>query len=189
MTIETINYGILATIVVVTGAGMLISRSVLYSALFLVLNFAAVGAIYFTLGAPFIALTQISVYAGAIMVLFLFVIMLLGAQKHDWVEPLRLQRLIAVLLAVAVLAQAVFIFVSFSGQMEVLKTPGPDFGSPAKIGELLFSEYALPFLIIGFLLLSATVGVITFTRPEPLVQRQLLAKNPPAQSEEDTDAR
>ena len=61
--------------------GMLLSRNAVYAALFLVLNFATVAVFYLILGAPFIALAQMTVYAGAIMVLFLFVIMLLGAEK------------------------------------------------------------------------------------------------------------
>ena len=60
---------------------MLVSRNAIYSALFLVLNFATVAVLYLILGAPFIALSQITVYAGSIMVLFLFVIMLLGAER------------------------------------------------------------------------------------------------------------
>ena len=61
---------------------MLFSRSTVYSALFLVMNFTTVAFLYFTLGAPFIALAQITVYAGAIMVLFLFVIMLMGTETE-----------------------------------------------------------------------------------------------------------
>lgn len=187
MTIAFIMYGILALIVVATAAGMLISRSALYSALLLVLNFGAVALLYFTLGAPFIALTQISVYAGAIMVLFLFVIMLLGTERHDWLEPLRMQRPLAVLLAVVIVAQAAFLIISMWPLLDVMVTPGPEFGSPQVIGQLLFDQYALPFLLIGFLLLAATVGVITITRPEPLVQRQLLAREPVG-TKEDSDA-
>ena len=77
---ELILYGLLALLVVVSGLGMLMAKNAVYAALFLVLNFATVAVLYLILGAPFIALAQVSVYAGAIMVLFLFVIMLLGAE-------------------------------------------------------------------------------------------------------------
>ena len=72
---------LLALVAVAAALGMLLSRNAVYAALFLVLNFATVAVLYLILGAPFIALAQITVYAGAIMVLFLFVIMLLGAEK------------------------------------------------------------------------------------------------------------
>ena len=70
----------MALILIITAVGMLISRNAIYSALCLVLNFSVVAILYLSLGAPFLALAQVTVYAGAIMVLFLFVIMLLGAE-------------------------------------------------------------------------------------------------------------
>ncbi len=72
-----------------TALGMLFSRNAIYSVLFLVLNFASVAVIYVMLSAPFIALIQITVYAGSIMVLFLFVIMLLGAEKITAKESMK----------------------------------------------------------------------------------------------------
>ncbi|MDW8227907.1 MAG: NADH-quinone oxidoreductase subunit J, partial [Anaerolineales bacterium] len=72
---------ILAATAVATALGLLLSRNAVYAALFLVLNFAAIAVFYLLLGAPFVAMTQVTVYAGAIMVLFLFVIMMLGAEK------------------------------------------------------------------------------------------------------------
>src|SRR4030065_380042 len=81
MTTDLVVFLGLAVVTVASALGMLFSRSAVYSALFLVLNFATVAMVYFLLGAPFIALAQVTVYAGAIMVLFLFVIMLLGADR------------------------------------------------------------------------------------------------------------
>src|SRR5512137_696101 len=94
MTLELIFFLILSLIAIATALGMLLSRNAIYSALFLVLNFVTVAVFYLLLGAPFIAMAQVTVYAGAIMVLFLFVIMLLGAEdlpKEDvlpWQKPL-----------------------------------------------------------------------------------------------------
>jgi len=81
MNLTLILFYVLAVAAVATAAGLLLSRNSVYAALFLVLNFATVAVFYLLLGAPFIALVQVTVYAGAIMVLFLFVIMLLGAEK------------------------------------------------------------------------------------------------------------
>src|SRR5512146_2899300 len=80
MTVNLILFLILAVACIATALGMLLSRQAVYSALFLVLNFGTVAVFYILLNAPFIALSQVTVYAGAIMVLFLFVIMLLGTE-------------------------------------------------------------------------------------------------------------
>ena len=79
----------LALIAVASAVSMLVSRNAIYSALFLVLNFVTVAVLYLLLNAAFIALVQVTVYAGAIMVLFLFVIMLLGAERVDTGRGLR----------------------------------------------------------------------------------------------------
>ena len=81
MTAELIIFVLLAVIAVAAALGMLLSSNAIYSALFLVVNFGVVATFYLLLGAPFIAMVQVTVYAGAIMVLFLFVIMLLGAER------------------------------------------------------------------------------------------------------------
>jgi len=166
-----IIYGLIALVIIATAAAMLISRNAIYSVLFLVLNFTFVAVLYFTLGAPFIALTQISVYAGAIMILFLFVIMLLGAEKMDWHEPLKNQRLVAGVLAFFVLAPASILLISQTGALPPMTTPDPEFGSPATIGNILFTQYTLPFLVIGFLLLVATIGAIMLTKTDTPRQR------------------
>jgi NADH-quinone oxidoreductase subunit J len=97
--IQIVFFGLLAIVAISTAIAMLLSRNAIYSALFLVLNFATVAVLYLTLGAPFIAVTQVTVYAGAIMVLFLFVISLLGAEKLPGYEPLKGHRVMALLLA------------------------------------------------------------------------------------------
>jgi NADH-quinone oxidoreductase subunit J len=91
--LDLILFLVLALVAVATAIGMLLSRNAVYSALFLVLNFVTVAVFYLLLGAPFIAMAQVTVYAGAIMVLFLFVIMLLGAEAGSpadlpWQRPL-----------------------------------------------------------------------------------------------------
>ena len=102
---------ILALASVLSALGLLVSRSAVYAALFLVLNFACVAIFYLLLGAPFIALTQITVYAGAIMVLFLFVIMLLGAEKLPRAKAIPWQRPLAIGLAAVLLFEAGFMLI------------------------------------------------------------------------------
>src|SRR5512147_962611 len=109
MTLDLILFLILSVIALTTALGMLLSRTAIYCALFLVLNFVTVAVFYLLLGAPFIAMAQITVYAGAIMVLFLFVIMLLGAEKIAHDSSQLWQRILAGTLAVALIAEAVIV--------------------------------------------------------------------------------
>jgi NADH-quinone oxidoreductase subunit J len=158
----------LATIAVATAISMLVSRNAVYSALFLVLNFVAVAVLYLLLHAAFIALVQVTVYAGAIMVLFLFVIMLLGAERLETGPTLRWQRPAAVVLGLALLGEMAYVFfVGVGGRAAPAAILGGTFGSPTSVGTLLFSEYLLPFEITSVLLLAAMVGAIVLTR-DPL---------------------
>ena len=161
---DTILFFLLALIAVLSALGMLLSKNAVYSALNLILNFSTVAILYLILGAPFIALAQITVYAGAIMVLFLFVIMLLGAERLPSAEPLPWQRPLAVSSAVLLAVLAVYvIFIrleTFPGSAPLL----PGFGSPFEVGTLLFDKYLLPFEIISVLLLVAMIGAIVLTR-------------------------
>ena len=100
MSLDLILFLVLAFVAIATALGMLFSRNAVYSALFLVLNFTTVAIFYLLLGAPFIAMSQITVYAGAIMVLFLFVIMLLGADALPKTDVLPWQKPLAIFLAV-----------------------------------------------------------------------------------------
>src|SRR5689334_12136057 len=112
MSVDLIVFLVLSLIAVASALGMLLSRNAVYSALFLVLNFTTVAVFYLLLGAPFIAMAQITVYAGAIMVLFLFVIMLLGAESLPKTEVLPWQRPLAIFLAVILAAEAAFLLVT-----------------------------------------------------------------------------
>ena len=157
---------ILAAVAVGAALGMILSRNAVYSALFLALNFSAVAMLYLILGAPFIALSQITVYAGSIMVLFLFVIMLLGAESLPTPDELRWQPLLAIPLVVILAGDfAINLFRRGTELMTVASVPD-DFGAPAQIGELLFKQYALPFEVTAVILLTATVGAIMLAKPD-----------------------
>ena len=154
-----ILFGVLALIAIGAALGMLLSRNAVYSALFLILNFATVAVLYVVLNAPFLAMVQITVYAGAIMVLFLFVIMLLGADQlagpqseGRWHLPL------AVLLGVSLLVTFVGVLVMGDGSGTAVAAPIDS--SPAAIGRLLFEGYVFPFEVTAVLLLVAMIGVI-----------------------------
>jgi NADH-quinone oxidoreductase subunit J len=162
----------LALVAVVAAIGMLLSRNAIYAALFLVLNFTTGAVIYLTLSAPFIALVQITVYAGAIMILFLFVIMLLGAEKLPVQEILPWQRPLAILLGVVLLVLTVYGIAVKPDLTVPMPVPGPTFGAPAEIGLELYQRYLLPFEVTSFILLIAVIGAIVLTRVSKLPARR-----------------
>ena len=164
VTTDLILFLILALIAVASALGMLLSRNAIYSALFLILNFGTIAVFYLLLGGTFIAMAQVTVYAGAIMVLFLFVIMLLGAEMLGETGTLNWQRPLAILLGIVLLVEAAFVI---STRNEVLTEPGVPlsaFGGPAAIGEVLFNQYLLPFEVTSILLLIAMIGALVLTR-------------------------
>ena len=161
---QLVLFILLAIVAVASALGMLISRNAVYSALFLVLNFATVAVFFLILNAPFIAIAQISVYTGAIMVLFLFVIMLLGAERTSAPQAIRWQVPLAVILAVVLLLEAGYLLMSQRGITPVVTSQLPaNFGSPIEVGTTLFKRYLLPFEITSVLLLVAMVGAIMLT--------------------------
>ncbi len=171
VSMQIILYGFMALMVITSAFGMLLSKNAIYSAIFLVMNFVIVAILYLTLGAPFIALTQITVYAGAIMVLFLFLIMLLGAEHLSAGEVLRYQRIYAVAGGMLFLIATGTLIGWLNSSWDALPSPTSEFASPEVIGTTLFTEYLLPFIIIAFILLVAAVGAIMLTRgqnPPPI---------------------
>ncbi|MBE0699849.1 MAG: NADH-quinone oxidoreductase subunit J [Anaerolineaceae bacterium] len=169
---QPIVFFILALVALGTALGMLTSRNAVYSALFLVLNFATVAMLYLILGAPFIALSQITVYAGSIMVLFLFVIMLLGAERLPAAESLRWHPLVAIPLGLVLAGEFAYQIFVWSGHLSAVAIPPADFGAPKAMGELLFTHYMLPVEITAVILLSATVGAIMLAKADKPTIRQ-----------------
>jgi NADH-quinone oxidoreductase subunit J len=169
MTINLILFLVLALIAIGTALGMLFSRNSVYSALFLVLNFGSVAVFYLLLGAPFIAMSQITVYAGAIMVLFLFVIMLFGAEELAPGKVLPLQKYYAGGLAIALVIEAIIVLAVRSVPAGSIVNPAESVNSMdtmRQLGGLLFSNYLLPFEMISIVLLVAMVGAITLIKQE-----------------------
>jgi NADH-quinone oxidoreductase subunit J len=164
MSIDLILFLSIALIAIATAISMLASRNAIYSALFLVLNFLAVAALYLLLNAAFIAIVQVTVYAGAIMVLFLFVIMLLGTEQEIIGGRIQWQMPVAIVLGLGLAVELAYVLLSGAGvRGAVLESVGAEFGSPASIGRVLFSEYLIPFEITSVLLLVAMVGAIVLT--------------------------
>lgn len=166
MSVELIVFILLALTAIGSAIGMLVSRNAVYAALFLVLNFGTVAIFYLLLDAPFIALSQVTVYAGAIMVLFLFVIMLLGAEKlsaeFSWKSLLP-----AIVLGVLLLGESIYLLIQKAALTTTLDSSGtPAFADPALMSKELFQNYLLPFEVTSILLLVAMVGAIVLTKQE-----------------------
>jgi NADH-quinone oxidoreductase subunit J len=166
MTPTLILFFILALVAVLSALGMLFSRNAIVAATFLILNFLTVAILYLILEAPFIAVAQVTVYAGAIMVLFLFVIMLLGAEQTGrtpqrwWIQP------VSLLLGGVFLVELVVVMVILFRAPSAVSNLPAGFGSPVSVGETLFTRFVLPFEATSILLLIAMIGAIVLTRPE-----------------------
>jgi NADH-quinone oxidoreductase subunit J len=145
---------------------MVAQRNPLYSAISLIGVFVSLASLYLLLAAPFIAAVQIIVYAGAIMVLVVFVIMLLNAEEEAR-RPVRLRHLVpvAVGLATVLIAETAFMLtVRGTSRIDPLPPPTSEVGLTSSIGTGLFTEYLLPFEVTSVLILMALVGAITLAR-------------------------
>jgi NADH-quinone oxidoreductase subunit J len=166
----TLIFVLLAGLAVGSAIALVVQRNPLYSAISLIGVFIALAGLYLTLAAPFLAAIQIIVYAGAIMVLVVFVIMLLNVEDEEH-KPLRLGYLtaVAILLAAVLFGEAGFILY-FIGQSPLdpldPNTVGntSNVGLTSSIGTGLFTNYLLPFEITSILLLMAIVGAMTLAR-------------------------
>jgi len=162
---DLILFFILALTAILTGAGMLLSRNAVYSALYLVMNFGTVAVFYLLLGSPFIALSQVTVYGGAIMVLFLFVIMLLGVEhipaEFEWKNLLP-----AVLLGLALIGQVLYLVIQKISTTGLQVATSTAEAAPSPLATKLFTVYLLPFEITSILLLVAMIGAIVLTKQE-----------------------
>ena len=164
---ETLLFILFAGLAVGSAISMVAQRNPLYSAISLIGVFISLACLYVMLAAPFIAAVQVIVYAGAIMVLVVFVIMLLNVEEEER-APLRLRYLVptAVVLAALLVAEATFIIYTAS---EGASAPQRDLsasnvGLTEIIGKGLFTQYLLPFEITSILLLMAIVGAMTLAR-------------------------
>ncbi len=169
MNSDLIVFLVLSLVAIATALGMVFSRNAVYSALYLVLNLVTVAVFYLLLGAPFIAMSQITVYAGAIMVLFLFVIMLLGAESLVPSKALPWQKPLAIALALVLVVEAVYLIVSRAQPGLAITAPDASVNTMENLRAMameLFNAYLLPFEITSILLLVAMVGAIVLTKQE-----------------------
>jgi len=153
---------IVAMIATGSALGLILRTNAIHGALFLVVNLGSIAALYLMLGAEFLAAAQVIVYAGAIMVLFVFAIMVLIPGKEETgPDPRRAARLLALPVGALLLLLLVFVIV---GRLRGAPTAGGPSGSVPALGRLLFTSYLLPFELTSVLLLAAMVGVLLLAR-------------------------
>jgi NADH-quinone oxidoreductase subunit J len=172
---ETVIFYLLAGLAVVASALVIGQRNPMYSVLLLIASFGALAGLYIQLDAPFVAVAQIIIYAGAIMVLFLFVVMLLNAPKEDGAEwdqahPLRrpgfarFGALLAGLLVIQ-LAWALMRIAELEAPVGS-QADGAVVGSVRELGKVLFQRHAFAFEATSILILVAMVGAVVLARKE-----------------------
>jgi NADH-quinone oxidoreductase subunit J len=162
-------FAFFASLATLGAMGVVALRNPVYAALSLATVFIALAALYVMLSAPFIAVAQVMIYAGAILILFLFVIMMLSPETERGIGPLRLrQRWGAWAFGIALVVELGFVV----GTAALSQTQGGTFtpeviakiGDTQAVGALLFSDFLLPFEITSVLLLVAIVGVVVLTK-------------------------
>ena len=143
------------------------AQNTVHCVLFLVVNFLFVAALYVLLGAPFLAVIQILVYAGGIIVLYLFVVMLVNLKRppESHSDPRRRGKL-GFALAAVVLAQLAAIAVWGSNTITPVPSAVPSAGNTEQVGLLLYTDYLIPFEVASILLLVAMIGAIVLTKKE-----------------------
>ncbi len=163
------TFVVAAAVVLASAIGVVISRNPVHSALFLVATLFGVAVLFVEQQAEFLAAVQIIVYAGAIVVLFLFVIMLLGVDRPEKIskDPLPAQRPLAAFLGLAVVAE-VLALANTHWSTGAKGTAGPPGGPASNVSDLAratFTTYLLPFEITSALLVIAVIGAVVLARP------------------------
>lgn len=163
--IEAVLFYILAVVLVGMGLVVITRTNPIASALSMVAAFSALAALYAMLSASLVAIIQVLVYAGGIMVLMIFVIMLLNLHPDD-LKPLKAKIFTVILSLAGVLGVTlgpVFLILLPSGRWG-MATLAPGFGSIATVGEKMFSDYMFPFEMLSLLLLVAVVGALVLAK-------------------------
>jgi NADH-quinone oxidoreductase subunit J len=171
MSLDIVVFGVMFVVTLGAALAMLFAHNAVHVALLLVLSQVGLAVAFLLQGAFFVAAVQIIIYAGAIMVLFLFVIMLLGVDRREALhEPLRGQRPLALGLGVLLTAQVLYVAwqgvdLAFAdGGETAIQEINSDPGNVLGLARVLFGRYVLPFEITSVLLIVAVVGVMVLAR-------------------------
>jgi NADH-quinone oxidoreductase subunit J len=166
--LDNVVFWVFAPISVASAIGMLLMRNAIHAALFLIVNFFCLAVFFLLLDAPVLVAVQIVVYAGAIMVLFLFVIMLLGVDRGDDLrERLVAQRPLALLLGAAFAIEVILAVragVGFATRAPDGFDAVNDPGNAQAVAKILFRDYFLPFEVTSVLLIVAAIAAMVLAQ-------------------------
>lgn len=166
---QNIGFGIIAAIMVVGALNVVSSKNVVHAALSLVAVMAGAAALYILLAAEFVAVTQVLVYVGAVMVLFLFGVMLTRAKMGKDPELDNKNWAVGIPVGVLLFGVMAYVLIDAFGDDKIGGTSGgPETGvnSTAAISDLIFKPYLLPFWALSFVLLAAVIGAIVLARKD-----------------------
>ena len=164
MSITEILFWILSAVAVLAALMMITSRNPVYSVLWLIITFFCISGHYILLNAQFLAIVNIIVYAGAIMVLFLYVLMLMDLKKDNEPQKNKWLKIIGAVAGGSLLLVLIAALRNTEKQMAELNTG--DIGLVENLGRVLFTEYVVPFEISSILFLSAMVGAVVLGKRE-----------------------
>src|SRR5690349_18907878 len=157
--LHTVLFSIFGAICLAGAVNLLAQRHPINSALSLIVVMGSLAVLYLLLGAEFVAAIQLIVYAGAIMVLFVFVIMLLNAGEEERIRSASIATFLG-LPAVVIIGGAIVYALVVRGPAQTPVSIGSEYGSPVAIGRLLFRDFLLPFEVTSVLILIAIMGAV-----------------------------
>ncbi|WP_372593459.1 NADH-quinone oxidoreductase subunit J [Actinotalea sp.] len=170
---EAVLFWVLAPVMVVSALGLLFARKTVHAAMSVVLVMISLAILYIAQDAPFLGVVQVIVYTGAVMMLFLFVLMLVGVDSSDsFVETITGQRWIGLLLGTGLAVVLVGVVLNAAGLQPTGLESANEGGNPGRIAQVIFGDYLFAMEVVGTLLVTAAVGAIVMThRPRltPLV--------------------
>src|SRR4051812_39905073 len=187
---STVLFFLFAGLAIACAISMVYHKNPLYSAVSLVGVFVALSCIYISLAAPFIAAVQVLIYAGAIMVLVVFVIMLLNLDEDRPLDRLRYLYALGGGLGVVLLVQTFFVFYAVMRAPKHAVDQAETVGKTLNLGAAMYTEYLLPVEIVGVLLLMAIIGGVILSRRLSQPEQELvIRKELDRRNEEDNEYR
>ena len=168
MSVVLIIFCVLAAITLATAFLTIFSRNPIHSAIYLVICFFSIAGHYLLLNAQFLAVVHVIVYSGAIMILFLFTIMLMNLNERNEVHRPRITRLGAIVSFCLICLVLIAIFINSKPIVGEYTATGEDFQSIKVLGKILLNEYMVPFEFASILLLVAMIGAVLLSKKEKL---------------------
>jgi NADH-quinone oxidoreductase subunit J len=189
---EATLFWVLAPVMVLAALGLLFARKAIHAAMCVVLVMVSLAVMYVAQDAPFLGIVQVVVYTGAVMMLFLFVLMLVGVDASDsLVETIRGQRWLGVLFGVGLAVLLIGVVTRVTYGAPVGLTEANAVSNPVGVARLIFGDFVFAFEVVGVLLVTAALGALVLTHRQRLVrrvgQRELAERRVAGLGKADTD--